>query len=222
VTIEDPVEYVHQHKGCVVTHSEVGLDTGSWGVALKNALRQAPDVILVGEIRDRDTMEYAIQFAETGHLVLSTLHANNANQAIDRIINFFPDDRREQVLMDMGLNLRALVSQRLIPRESGGGRIAAMEIMLASPLIQDLIFKGHVAEIKDVMARSNRLGMRTFDQALFDLYETGLIAYEEALRNADSKNELRLRVKLESKRTSKNPDDGTDGLRVEDDDERGR
>ena len=205
VTIEDPVEYVHPHKGCVVTHREVGVDTDSWHAALKNTLRQAPDVILIGEIRDRETMEYGIQFAETGHLVLATLHANSANQALDRIINFFPEERREQLLMDLSLNIRALISQRLIPRESGTGRIAAMEIMLHSPLISDLIFKGEVTKIKDVMARSNRLGMKTFDQSLFELYEPGLISYEDALRNADSKNELRLRVKLESKREIRMP-----------------
>ena len=197
VTIEDPVEYVHTHKGCVITHREVGVDTDSWHAALKNTLRQAPDVILIGEIRDRETMEYGIQFSETGHLVLATLHANSANQALDRIINFFPDERRDQLLMDLSLNIRALVSQRLIPRESGSGRIAAMEIMLNSPLIQDLIFKGEVAKIKEVMSRSTRLGMKTFDQSLFELYETGFISYEDALRNADSKNELRLRIKLE-------------------------
>jgi twitching motility protein PilU len=208
VTIEDPVEYVHPHKGCVVTHREVGVDTDSWHAALKNTLRQAPDVILIGEIRDRETMEYGIQFAETGHLVLATLHANSSNQALDRIINFFPDGRREQLLMDLSLNIRALISQRLIPRDGGSGRIAAIEIMLNSPLVQDLIFKGEVAKLKEVMARSNRLGMRTFDQALFELYETGFISYEDALRNADSKNELRLRVKLESKRENKNLEDG--------------
>ncbi len=214
VTIEDPVEYVHSHKGCVVTHREVGVDCDSWHVALKNTLRQAPDVILIGEIRDRETMEYGIQFAETGHLVLATLHANSSNQALDRIINFFPEERREQLLMDLSLNIRALISQRLVPRESGAGRIAAMEIMLHSPLIADLIFKGEVTKIKDVMSRSNRLGMKTFDQALFELYESGTISYEDALRNADSKNELRLRVKLESKREMKNPDDGGQTLEV--------
>jgi twitching motility protein PilU len=203
VTIEDPVEYVHQHKGCVITHREVGVDTESWHAALKNTLRQAPDVILIGEIRDRETMEYGIQFAETGHLVLATLHANSSNQALDRIINFFPEERREQLLMDMSLNIRALISQRLIPREAGTGRIAAMEIMLNSPLIQDLIFRGEVAKIKEVMSRSNRIGMKTFDQALFEMYEQGYISYEDALRNSDSKNELRLRVKLESKRENK-------------------
>jgi twitching motility protein PilU len=203
VTIEDPVEFVHQHKGCVITHRDVGVDTDSWHAALKNTLRQAPDVILIGEIRDRETMEYGIQFAETGHLVLATLHANSSNQALDRIINFFPEERREQLLMDLSLNIRALISQRLVPRESGSGRIAAMEIMLNSPLIQDLIFRGEVAKIKEVMSRSTRLGMKTFDQALFELYEQGHISYEDALRNSDSKNELRLRVKLESKRDNK-------------------
>ncbi len=214
VTIEDPVEYVHPHRGCVITHREVGVDCESWMVALKNTLRQAPDVILIGEIRDRETMEYGIQFAETGHLVLATLHANNSNQALDRIINFFPEERREQLLMDLSLNVRALISQRLIPRESGTGRIAAMEIMLQSPLISDLIFKGEVSKIKDVMARSNRLGMKTFDQALFDLYEAHLISYEDALRNADSKNELRLRVKLESKREGRVLDETSQSLRI--------
>jgi len=222
VTIEDPVEYVHAHKGCVITHREVGVDCDSWHLALKNTLRQAPDVILIGEIRDRETMEYGIQFAETGHLVLATLHANSSNQALDRIINFFPEERREQLLMDLSLNIRALISQRLIPRESGTGRVVAMEIMLASPLISDLIFKGEVAKIKEVMARSNRLGMKTFDQALFDLYEAGLVSYEDALRNADSKNELRLRVKLESKREAKSPEDAGQALRIVEEEEEGK
>ncbi len=221
VTIEDPVEYVHQHKGCVITHREVGVDTDSWENALKNTLRQAPDVILIGEIRTRETMEYAIQFAETGHLVLATLHANSSNQALDRIINFFPEERREQLLMDLSLNVRALISQRLIPREAGSGRIAAMEIMLNSPLIQDLIFRGEVAKIKEVMARSTRVGMKTFDQALFDLFEQGFISYEDALRNADSKNELRLRVKLESKRENK-PIETGDELQIADEVEQGK
>ena len=207
VTIEDPVEFVHPHKGCVITHREVGVDTDSWHAALKNTLRQAPDVILIGEIRDRETMEYGIQFAETGHLVLATLHANSSNQALDRVINFFPEERREQLLMDLSLNLRGLISQRLVPREGGVGRIAATEIMLNSPLIQDLIFKGEVAKIKEVMSRSNRLGMKTFDQCLFELYEGAFISYEDAMRNADSKNELRLRIKLESKRDSRPADD---------------
>jgi twitching motility protein PilU len=221
VTIEDPVEYVHQHKGCVITHREVGVDTESWHAALKNTLRQAPDVIFIGEIRDRETMEYAIQFSETGHLVFATLHANSSNQALDRIINFFSEERREQVLMDLSLNIRALISQRLVPREGGKGRIAAMEIMLHSPLIQDLIFRGEVTKIKDVMARSTRLGMNTFDQALFDLFERGAIGYEDAMRNADSKNELRLRIKLEGKRETKAvEDDG--GLALLDEAEGGR
>ena len=221
VTIEDPVEFVHQHKGCVITHREIGVDTESWHIALKNTLRQAPDVILIGEIRDRETMEYGIQFAETGHLVLATLHANSANQALDRIINFFPDERREQLLMDLSLNVRALMAQRLIPREGGAGRIAATEIMLNSPLIQDLIFKGDVTKIKEVMARSTRLGMRTFDQSLFEMYETGFISYEDAIRNADSKNELRLRVKLESKREAKDVDD-VGSLALLDEEQKGR
>jgi len=222
VTIEDPVEYVHPHKGCVITHREVGVDTDNWHIALKNTLRQAPDVILIGEIRDRETMEYGIQFAETGHLVLATLHANSANQALDRIINFFPDEKREQLLMDLSLNIRALISQRLIPREGGSGRIAAMEVMLHSPLIADLIFKGDVAAIKEVMSRSNRLGMKTFDQALFELYEAHLITYEDALRNADSKNELRLRVKLESKRDDKLAQEAGTTLRILDEEREGK
>ncbi|HXF66911.1 MAG TPA: PilT/PilU family type 4a pilus ATPase [Burkholderiales bacterium] len=199
ITIEDPVEYTHEHKNCVVTQREVGVDTESWFSALKNTLRQAPDVILIGEIRDRETMDYAIAFAETGHLCMATLHANSANQALDRIINFFPQDRRQQLLMDLSLNIRAIVSQRLIPKKDGKGRVAAVEIMLNSPLIQDLIFKGEVHEIKSVMAKSRELGMQTFDQHLFDLYEQGLISYEDALRNADSVNELRLMIKLHSK-----------------------
>jgi twitching motility protein PilU len=197
------------------------VDTDSWEAALKNTLRQAPDVILIGEIRARETMEYCIQFAETGHLVLATLHANSSNQALDRIINFFPEERREQLLMDMSLNIRALISQRLIPREAGAGRIAAMEIMLNSPLIQDLIFRGEVAKIKEVMARSNRIGMKTFDQALFDLYEQNAISYEDALRNADSKNELRLRVKLESKRENK-PVEADGDLSIADEAQQGK
>ena len=219
ITIEDPIEYVHTHKNCVVTQREVGVDTESWHMALKNTLRQAPDVILIGEIRDRDTMEYGIQFAETGHLVLATLHANSANQAMDRIINFFPEDRREQLLMDLSLNIRAMVAQRLIPRAAGKGRIAAMEIMLNTPLIADLIFRGEVTAIKEIMAKSNRLGMKTFDQALFELYETEVISYEEALRNADSKNEIRLRIKLESKRKDKHTAEDTGTLAILDDEE---
>jgi twitching motility protein PilU len=222
VTIEDPVEYVHAHRGCVVTHREVGVDTDSWHTALKNTLRQAPDVIMIGEIRDRETMEYAIQFAETGHLVLATLHANSSNQALDRIINFFPEEKREQLLMDLSLNIRALVSQRLVPREKTEGRIAAMEIMIGTPLIADLIFRGEVTKIKEVMARSNRLGMKTFDQALFDLYEAGTISYEEGLRNADSKNELRLRIKLESKREDRLQAEASSTLRIVDESNDGK
>jgi twitching motility protein PilU len=214
VSIEDPVEYVHPHKGCVITQREVGVDTESWHAALKNTLRQAPDVILIGEIRDRETMEYGIQFAETGHLCLATLHANSANQALDRIINFFPEERRQQLLMDLSLNTKAFVSQRLIPREGGIGRIAAMEIMLNTPLVADLIFKGEVGQIKEIMAKSTRLGMQTFDQALFALYEEATISYEEAMRNADSKNELRLRIKLESKRDSSIADQQSESLRI--------
>src|SRR5256885_10165619 len=207
ITIEDPVEYVHPHINCLITQREVGVDTDSWHSALKNTLRQAPDVILIGEIREMEVMEHAVAFAETGHLVLATLHANSANQALDRVVNFFPDERRDQLLMALSLNIRAVISQRLIPVKEGKGRAAAVEVLLNSPLISDLIFKGEVAKIKEVMARSTRLGMKTFDQALYELYETGLISYEDALRNADSKNELRLRVKLESKREHKVVDD---------------
>ena len=199
ITIEDPVEYVHDHKGCVITQREVGVDTDSWSAALKNTLRQAPDVILVGEIRDRETMDYAVAFAETGHLCLATLHANSTNQAIDRIVNFFPEERRPQLLMDLSLNLRAVISQRLIPLKEGKGRAAAIEILLNSPLVSDLIFKGEVHEIKEIMKKSRELGMQTFDQALFDLYEAGKITYEDALRNADSLNDLRLQIKLHGK-----------------------
>ena len=201
ITIEDPVEYVHEHRNCIVTQREVGVDTDNWFAALKNTLRQAPDVILIGEIRDRNTMEYGISFAETGHLCMSTLHANSANQALDRIINFFPEDRRQQLLMDLSLNLKAFISQRLIPRKDGKGRVAAIEILLNSPYISALIFKGDVHEIKEVMAKSRELGMQTFDQHLFDLYENELITYEDALRNADSVNDLRLKIKLESKQS---------------------
>ncbi|MGB5352361.1 MAG: PilT/PilU family type 4a pilus ATPase [Woeseia sp.] len=218
ISIEDPVEYVHPHKGCVITQREVGVDTETWHAALKNTLRQAPDVILIGEIRDKETMEYGIQFAETGHLCLATLHANSANQALDRIINFFPEERRSQLLMDLSLNVKSFISQRLIPRESGVGRIAAMEIMLNSPLIADLIFKGEVAHIKEIMAKSTRLGMQTFDQALFVLYEDRVISYEEAMRNADSKNELRLRIKLESKRETALSDQQAESLRIMEED----
>jgi twitching motility protein PilU len=200
ITIEDPVEFVHPHKNCVVTQREVGLDTDSWEAALKNTLRQAPDVILMGEVRDRETMEHAVAFAETGHLCMCTLHANSANQALDRIINFFPEERRAQLLMDLSLNLRAMVSQRLVPTQEGKGRFAAVEIMLNTPLISDLIFKGDVGEIKEIMKKSRNLGMQTFDQALFDGFENNKITFEDALRNADSVNDLRLQIKLNSQR----------------------
>ena len=199
ITVEDPIEYVHEHNKSIITQREVGIDTDNWFSALKNTLRQAPDVILIGEIRDRDTMEYAIAFAETGHLCLSTLHANSANQALDRIINFFPEERRAQLLMDLSLNLKSFISQRLIPRKGTKGRVAAVEILLNSPLIADLIFKGSVHEIKEIMSKSRELGMQTFDQALFDLYEAGMVTYEDALRNADSLNDLRLKIKLHGK-----------------------
>jgi twitching motility protein PilU len=200
ITIEDPVEFVHAHKNCIVTQREVGIDTDGWEAALKNTLRQAPDVILMGEIRDRETMEHAVAFAETGHLCITTLHANSANQALDRIINFFPEERRQQLLMDLSLNLKSIVSQRLLPRQEGKGRIAAVEILLNTPLISEMIFKGEVGDMKDLMKRSRELGMQTFDQALFDLYEGNEVTLEDALRNADSVNDLRLQVKLHSRR----------------------
>src|SRR3989454_7700012 len=199
ITIEDPIEFVHEHRNCIMTQREVGVDTDNWEIALKNSLRQAPDVILIGEIRDRNTMDYAIAFAETGHLCLATLHANSTNQALDRIINFFPEERRAQLLMDLSLNLRGMISQRLIPLRDTKGRCVAIEIMLNSPLISDYIFKGRIHELKEVMKKSTELGMQTFDQALFDLYEAGLISYEDALRNADSLNDLRLEIKLHGK-----------------------
>ena len=215
ITIEDPVEYVHDHINCIITHREVGVDTENWHNALKNTLRQAPDVILIGEIRDRETMEYAVAFAETGHLCMATLHANSANQALDRIINFFPEERREQLLMDLSLNIKALVSQRLIPKKDGAGRACAMEILLNSPLIADLIFKGEVNAIKEVMAKSRELGMETFDGALFTLFEEGKISYEDALKNADSVNDLRLRIKLQSKSsTDRDVMSGTENLKM--------
>ena len=205
ITVEDPVEYVHTNKNCLVTHREVGVDTENWGIALKNALRQAPDVIQIGEIRDRETMDYAIMFAETGHLCLATLHANSSNQALDRIVNFFPEERRQQLLMDLSFNLKGMIAQRLIPLKNTKGRCAAVEIMLNSPYISDLIFRNQVHEIKEVMKRSRELGMQTFDQSLFDLYEADMITYEDALRNADSVNDLRLAIKLQGKE-SKNRD----------------
>lgn len=199
ITIEDPIEYVHPHKNCIIMQREVGVDTDDWDIALKNTLRQAPDVILLGEIRDRETMEFGIAFAETGHLAVATLHANSANQALDRIINFFPEERRTQLLMDLSLNLRSVISQRLLKKANGKGRAAAIEILLNSPLISELILKGEVHGIKEIMSKSNEAGMITFDQALFNLYEEDLITLDDALRNADSQNELRLRIKLEGK-----------------------
>lgn len=215
VTLEDPIEFIHPHKHCIVTQREIGVDTEDWGIALKNALRQAPDVILLGEIRDRETMEFGLAFAETGHLAMATLHANSANQALDRIINFFPADRHAQLFMDMSLNVRGIIAQRLIKRANGQGRVAAVEIMLNSPLMADLMQKGEIPLLKDVMSRSTELGMKTFDQALFELYENGDISYEEGLRNADSVNELRLRIKLESRRGPPAGADGASALSLE-------
>lgn len=219
ITIEDPIEYVHPHKNCVIMQREVGIDTDDWDIALKNTLRQAPDVILLGEIRDRETMEFGIAFAETGHLAMATLHANSSNQALDRIINFFPEERKQQLLMDLSLNLKGVISQRLLKTPDGKGRVAAIEILLNSPLISDLILKGEVHEIKSIMKKSNELGMKTFDQALFDLYEAEQITYEDALRSADSMNELRLRIKLEGK-ASKGSDkmEGLDHLTLDESD----
>jgi twitching motility protein PilU len=207
VSIEDPIEFVHEHKNCIVTQREIGVDTESWSVALKNSLRQAPDVILIGEIRDRETMDYAIAFAETGHLCMATLHANSTNQALDRIVNFFPEERRQQLLLDLSLNIRAFVSQRLIPKKDGKGRVAAVELMLNSPFVSELILRGAVHEIKEAIAKSRPMGMQTFDQSVFDLHEAGLISYEEAIRNADSANDVRLKIKLDSK-INKAPDAG--------------
>ena len=220
VTIEDPIEFVHKHKNCIITQREVGVDTEDYDIALKNTLRQAPDVILIGEIRDRETMEHAIAFAETGHLCLSTLHANNSNQALDRIINFFPDERRDQLLMDLSLNLKSVISQRLLPIKDQDGRIPAVEVLLNTPLMADLIFKGHVHEMKALIAKSNELGMQTFDQHLFHLIEAGLITMEDGMRNADSVNDLRLRLKLDSKDAKDNDLlEGTSGLMVEETDD---
>ena len=217
ITIEDPVEFVHPHKNCVVMQREVGIDTDSWEVALKNTSRQAPDVILMGEIRDAETMEHAMAFAETGHLCLATLHANSANQAIDRIINFFPEERHQQLLMDLSLNLRGMISQRLVPKKDGKGRAAAVEIMLNTPLVSELIFKGETSEIKEIMKKSREFGMQTFDQALEDLYNEGKISYEEALRNADSVNDLRLSIKLKSNTGGSNQVDPLSSLNLMDD-----
>jgi twitching motility protein PilU len=215
ITIEDPIEFLHEHKNCIISQREVGVDTEGWFAALKNTLRQAPDVILIGEIRDRETMDYAIAFAETGHLCMATLHANSTNQALDRIINLFPEERRQQLLMDLSLNMRSFVSQRLIPKQNGQGRVAAMEVLLNTPLIADLIYKGDVHEIKEIMSKSRELGMQTFDQALFDLYEADLITQEDALRNADSANDVRLRIKLSSKKgKNRNTNDKLGGLGI--------
>jgi len=218
ITVEDPIEYVHPHKNCIITQREVGVDTDDWEIALKNSLRQAPDVILLGEIRDRETMEYGIAFAETGHLAMATLHANSSNQAMDRIINFFPEERRQQLLMDLSLNLKAVISQRLLKKRESKGRVAAIEILLNTPYVADLILKGEVHTLKEAMQESNEQGMKTFDQALFDLYEADQITYEDALRNADSMNELRLRIKLEGKE-SKGRDkmSGLEHLEIEQD-----
>ena len=202
ITIEDPIEFVHPHQNCIITQREVGVDTQDWFAALKNTLRQAPDVILIGEIRDRETMDYAMAFAETGHLCMATLHANNSNQALDRIINFFPEERRTQLLTDLSLNLKGFISQRLIPRKGEKGRVAAVEILLNSPLISELILQGDIHGVKEIMAKSRDIGMQTFDQALFDLYEEDLITYDDALKNADSVNNLRLQIQLNSKKTA--------------------
>jgi twitching motility protein PilU len=201
ITIEDPVEFIHQSQMSLVTHRDVGLDTHSWHHALKNTLRQAPDVILIGEIRDAETMEHAIVFAETGHLCMSTLHSNSASQTLDRIINFFPEERRKQLLMDLSSNLKSIVSQRLVRKEDGSGRIAAIEILLNTPIVSDKLLKGEFHDLKEIMGKSREQGMRTFDYSLFELYDAGVIAYDEAIRNADSANELRLNIKLNSKRT---------------------
>ena len=218
ITVEDPVEYVHKHKKSMVTHREVGVDCHSWHNALKNTLRQAPDVILIGEIRDTETMEHAIAFAETGHLCLGTLHSNNANQTLDRIINFFPEERRNQLLMDLSSNMKAIISQRLIRTEDGRGRRAAVEIMLNTPLVSDVILKGNFHELKEIMTKSRELGMQTFDQALFDLYDEGSIGYDEAIRNADSMNELRLQIKLKSKRGNPSEERSSHAFKMFDDD----
>ncbi len=196
ISIEDPIEYIHHHEGCIITQREVGLDTESFQTALKNTLRQAPDVILIGEIRTRETMDHAIAFAETGHLCLATLHANNANQAMDRIINFFPEDRRNQLLLDLSLNMKAVVAQQLIPKPDGSGRVLCAEILINTPLMADIIRKGEIHEMKSLMSRSRQNGMLTFDQALYDLYKEGEITYEDAINHADSANELRLMIKL--------------------------
>lgn len=222
ITIEDPIEFVHKHAGCIVTQREVGIDTDSWENALKNTLRQAPDVILIGEVRTEETMEHAIAMAETGHLVLCTLHANNANQALDRIINFFPEQRRNQLLMDLSLNVKGIVAQQLIPTADGKGRRAALEVLLGTPLISDQIREGRLGEIKETMKQSTNLGMQTFDQALFDLYNSGEISYEDALRHADSQNEVRLKIRLSQGGTASTLASGMEGVAIDRGDERRR
>ncbi|MCG7899377.1 MAG: PilT/PilU family type 4a pilus ATPase [Candidatus Thiodiazotropha lotti] len=216
VSIEDPIEFMHDHNQCIITQREVGIDTESYQVALKNTLRQAPDVILIGEIRTRETMEHAIAFAETGHLCLSTLHANNANQALDRIIHFFPEDHREQIFMDLSLNLKSIVAQQLIPKADGSGRRAAIEVLLNTPLASELIRKGEIHKLKELMKRSNELGMITFDQHLYRLYEEGVISYENALAHADSANDVRLMIKLGASQTSDSLVDGLNGITLMD------
>ncbi|GLQ94756.1 PilT/PilU family type 4a pilus ATPase [Dyella acidisoli] len=217
ITIEDPIEYVHKHEGCIITQRELGIDTDSWENALKNTLRQAPDVILIGEVRTRETMEYAINFAETGHLCLCTLHANNANQAIDRILHFFAEDRRQQLFMDLSLNLKGIVAQQLIPTPDGKARRVAMEVMLGTPLVQDYIRQGEIHKLKEVMKESSNLGMMTFDQSLVQLYQAGEISYEDALRHADSANEVRLRIKLSQGGDAHTLSQGLEGVELEED-----
>ncbi|GLQ46984.1 twitching motility protein PilT [Dyella lipolytica] len=217
ITIEDPIEYVHKHEGCIITQRELGIDTDTWENALKNTLRQAPDVILIGEVRTRETMEYAINFAETGHLCLCTLHANNANQAIDRILHFFPEDRRQQLFMDLSLNLKGIVAQQLIPTPDGKARRVAMEVMLGTPLVQDYIRQGEIHKLKEVMKESTNLGMMTFDQSLVTLYQAGEISYEDALRHADSSNEVRLRIKLSQGGDAHTLSQGLEGVEIEED-----
>ena len=214
ITIEDPIEFVHKHEGCIITQREIGIDTENWETALRNTLRQAPDVIMIGEVRTREGMDHAIAFAETGHLVLCTLHANNANQAMDRMINFFPEERRSQLLMDLSMNLKGVVAQQLIPTPDGKGRRVAMEVLLGTPLIQDYIREGEIHKLKDVMKESTNLGMKTFDQALFELYQAGEISYEDALRHADSTNEVRLKIKLAQGGDARSLSQGLDGVEI--------
>ena len=220
ITIEDPIEYVHKHEGCIITQREIGIDTDSWENALKNTLRQAPDVIMIGEVRTRETMEHAINFSETGHLCLCTLHANNANQALDRILHFFPEDRRQQLFMDLSLNLKGIVAQQLIPTPDGKARRVAVEVLLGTPLAQDYIRQGEIHKLKELMRDSNQLGMRTFDQSLVELYHAGEISYEDALRHADSSNEVRLRIKLAQGGDAHTLSQGLDGVEIDKADDR--